>query len=265
MIVLEKQSEHQSLVLTSQFGTHNSNWPLQIRLSISVILVRLVYIFHLHRSFIFILSILYFLISIIMWIKDLAREFSLKGWGSQLMLTIFKTGFIIFILSEVIFFVRFFWTYFHFLFLVSSDIGGFPGTRIITPDYKFLGLVNTMLLLSRGLSLTSAHLHIIKITKKKYFIIIAVTLFLGFIFVRCQLIEYKQLLFLLSDGSYRSIFYLTTSFHGSHVFIGLTILFIIYFKNFPSFLIFELASWYWHFVDVVWLFLFSFFYWILLA
>lgn len=180
------------------------------------------------------------------------------------MVTTFKLGFIGFIVSEIIFFFRFFWSYFHFLLIVSRDLGNFPGKGLLLSDFKLLPLLNTLLLLRRGVSLTLAHLRVILNSYPKYLTNIRVTLFLGLLFLRCQLLEYKQLTFCISDGTYSGVFYLTTSFHGSHVLFGWIMLILIFFKTFPSiFIVFELASWYWHFVDVIWLFLFTFYYWLI--
>lgn len=104
--------------------------------------------------------------------------------------------------------------------MTSGDIGRFPGDKLILSNFKFLPLLNTLLLLRRGVSLTSAHLYLIDFSFKKFLTNIRVTLFLGLFFIRCQLLEYKELLFLISDGSYSRIFYLTTSFHGFHVIVG---------------------------------------------
>lgn len=213
-------------------------------------------------NLIFFFFFFYVSISVYFWLAYLTREFSYKGWGSQFILKIFKLGFIIFIFSEIIFFFRFFWTFFHFIFLISTNFGGFPGEGLITSDFKFLPLFNTLLLLRRGVSLTNGHLRLIRLKKKNFLINIIITLLLGSLFISCQLLEYSQLFFSIIEGVYPRIFYLTTSFHGIHVLIGWIILSLVYLKIFPIiFLLFEMASWYWHFVDIVWLFLFIFFYW----
>lgn len=213
---------------------------------------------------ILIISLTYLLIRIWVWFKNLSREFIFCGWGSEFILRMFKLGFIVFIFSEIMFFIRFFWTYFHLLLLMSRELGTFPGIYLEIPDYQLLACLNTLLLLRRGVSLTNAHLSLLSLNYKNYAVNISITFFLGLIFISCQLLEYKQLRFMVSDRSYARIFYLTTRFHGSHVLIGLIILIVVYIKSFPSNrILFEIASWYWHFVDVVWLFLFSFYYWII--
>lgn len=244
------------------FRSHYSTLPLKIRISILSVILRILYLFNFKSIVYLLFAIMYFILGIQAWIIVLAREFLIKGWGSRLILTLFKLGFIIFILTEVIFFLRFFWTYFNFL-LLGIDVGNFPGKNLVTSDFKFLPLLNTLLLLRRGFSLTFSHLNIISANHYGYINFMVITLTLGVVFVSLQLIEYKELRFILSDGCYSRIFYLTTSFHGSHVIFGLIFLFIIYIKSFPiAFIVFELASWYWHFVDIIWLFLFTFYYWI---
>lgn len=179
----------------------------------------------------------------------------------------FKLGIVFFILREVIFFFSFFWTYFHFIFLFNGEFGfRWPPVNISSIDYMSIPLLNTLLLLRRGLSLTLAHNYFLLNNKFNILIYLIVTVILGLIFIVFQLIEYHIIEFLWSEASYGSIFFIGTSFHGFHVILGLSIL--IYLSLSARFNLinskrtnFDLIAWYWHFVDIVWIILFTEFYW----
>jgi len=127
-------------------------------------------------------------------------------------------------------------------------------------------LLNTCLLLTSGASLTWCHHSILFGNKYDAVISLFFTIFLGVIFTLWQLFEYQTAPFSISDSVYGSIFYLTTGFHGFHVLVGTLFLIVcfyrLYFDHFTKeqHFGFEAAAWYWHFVDVVWLFLFIVFY-----
>lgn len=246
-----------------QYTVLPSWWPLLTRIRVFSTIISLVYFLNYFNIFIFIfcLSLLIFIIYI--WIKDIGRESYYIGSINLFIQMRIKLGFVIFIFSEIIFFVSFFWTYFHFIFIGRGEIGfTWPSCNIIKLDFSTLSLFNTILLLSRGYVLTSSHLFLVE---KKYFMIqvtLLITIILGVIFICFQILEYYILEFLWSDRSFGSIFYITTGFHGIHVMIGAIFLTIVFFKkSLQFFILFEFAAWYWHFVDVVWLILFTSFYW----
>jgi cytochrome c oxidase subunit 3 len=128
-------------------------------------------------------------------------------------------------------------------------------------------LLNTLILLSSGASVTWAHHAIVLGSKYQATSALIVTIVLAVIFTALQGYEYVSAPFTISDGVYGSTFYMATGFHGFHVFIGtcfLTVcLFRLYLNHFTRehHFGFEAAAWYWHFVDVVWLFLFISIYW----
>jgi cytochrome c oxidase subunit 3 len=184
----------------------------------------------------------------------------------------FSFAVILFILSEVMFFFSFFWSFFHYSLSPSVFIYGvWPpiGISTISPwDVPFL---NTVILLSSGISLTVAHrafLHNFFVTTSVY---VLYTIALGLLFTACQLFEYMNCPFSINDSVYGSIFFLATGFHGLHVIVGTVFLVLTFFRLYQeTFEIssvsqynigFDLAVWYWHFVDVVWLFLFTAIYW----
>lgn len=128
-------------------------------------------------------------------------------------------------------------------------------------------LLNTIILLTSGISVTWSHHSLLNNNFKQFFFSLFITLILGLYFSILQLYEYLDSSFNISDSSYGSIFFLFTGFHGLHVLIGTIFLFICFFRIlFIHFSLnhhfgFEAAAWYWHFVDIVWLFLYIFIYW----
>ena len=128
-------------------------------------------------------------------------------------------------------------------------------------------LTNTFFLLSSGATVTWAHHALIVRSKKQALISLLLTLILAILFTGLQGLEYYEAPFTISDSVFGSCFYMATGFHGFHVFIGtlclIVSLFRIVFNHFTNthHFGFESAAWYWHFVDVVWLFLFVTVYW----
>lgn len=178
----------------------------------------------------------------------------------------FKYGIILFIFSEVFFFWGFFWGFFHNIFNVSDLIVYFPPQffeRIIL-NPLMLPLLKTVLLLISGVSVTLVH-HSIKNFKYKnqFFLRLCITVFFGVLFLICQFLEYSLKFYKLKSLIFGSVFYLLTGFHGFHVFVGVIFLstkFILNQTNNSKFSL-RFRIWYWHFVDVVWLFLFTYIYW----
>ena len=136
--------------------------------------------------------------------------------------------------------------------------------------FDFLGvpLINTLILLSSGLTITISHFYLINGEKKKSNLWLILTITLGIIFSLFQLIEYKNSFFSIRDGRFGSSFFVLTGFHGIHVLIGSIFLITTIIRSSflrsatKNFVRFELSSWYWHFVDVVWIFLYCFLYYL---
>jgi heme/copper-type cytochrome/quinol oxidase subunit 3 len=175
---------------------------------------------------------------------------------------------ILFIVSEIMFFVAFFWAFFHSSFNPSPAIGGvWPPAYIVTLDPWKIPLLNTLILLSSGASVTWAHHSIVLGSKTQAIWALITTVVLAVIFTALQGYEYATAPFSISDSVYGSSFYMATGFHGFHVFIGTCFLAVCLFRLYHNHFTrehhfgFEAAAWYWHFVDVVWLFLFITIYW----
>lgn len=206
-----------------------------------------------------VLSLIVLVIGALLWSMELSRHsYTLLGQA------VFKWGIGLFILREVMLFFRFFWTYLHFSLNPTGDCGFiWPRYGIISLDAFSIPALNTLLLLSRGCFLTAAHHAVIvgyRGVAVKWWII---TIVLGVVFMTMQGYEYAVGTFTFRAGTFGSIFYLGTGFHGIHVCAGLVLLLIAGSLNTTSLshTMLELGAWYWHFVDVVWLGLFTLFYW----
>lgn len=202
------------------------------------------------------------------WFKDIIREATYQGFHNKTVIWGLKMGFIMFIISEILFFVSFFWGFFHSSLSPSVEIGiCWPPVGIESLDPFSVPLLNTIILLSSGVTVTWSHHSLIKGRKNWTILGLNLTCLLGIVFTLCQAFEYFQAPFCLSDSVYGSTFFVPTGFHGLHVIIGTIFLIVcswrmynIHFTKNHHFG-FEAASWYWHFVDVVWLFLFVSIYW----
>jgi len=202
------------------------------------------------------------------WWRDIIREGTLEGQHTRSVQTGLKMGVILFIVSEIMFFVAFFWAFFHSSFNPSPAIGGvWPPAFIVTLDPWKIPLLNTIILLSSGASVTWAHHAIVMGSKKQAITALIITIALAAVFTALQGYEYASAPFNISDGVYGATFYMATGFHGFHVFVGTCFLTVclarLYLNHFTRehHFGFEAAAWYWHFVDVVWLFLFISIYW----
>ena len=210
------------------------------------------------------------------WWRDVIRE-GLQDHAHTAPVRIgLRLGMALFIASEVMFFVAFFWAYFGAAFfprLPLEDVwaikaGVWPPANIIPFDAFDLPFLNTLILLLSGTTVTWAHHALLEGNQRDVVRGLACTVALGLCFTMGQAYEYSHAAFGLKDGKYAATFFLATGFHGLHVMIGTAFLavMLVRAKNgtlTPSgHLGFEFAAWYWHFVDVVWLFLFVGIYWI---
>ena len=210
-------------------------------------------------------SFFIFIFIIFLWFFSLTREF-LIGWEYINIEDSIKFGIILFILSEVCFFLSFFWTFFVNGLSSSSFLGEcFPPVGIQPIPPFSVPFLNTIILLSSSLTLTLWH-NLFECGKENKSPLI-ITILLAFYFSYLQFQEYKFASFSISDSSFGSIFFLATGFHGFHVILGTLLLIVVLFRSYIYYTdifshpFIEISVWYFHFVDVVWLFLFSFFYW----
>ena len=202
------------------------------------------------------------------WWRDIVREATFEEQHTFSVQRGLRLGMILFIVSEIMFFFAFFWAFFHSSLSPAFNLGGvWPPEAIQTIQTSGIPLTNTFILLSSGATVTWAHHALIVRAKKQALISLIFTLILATLFTALQGMEYVDAPFNISDSVFGSCFYMATGFHGFHVFVGTCSLFVsfvrIIFNHFTSthHFGFESAAWYWHFVDVVWLFLFLTVYW----
>lgn len=247
-----------------------SPWPLVA--SFSALMLTFGGVLYMHGyangSFLWKFGLSLILLVMFAWWRDIVREGTLEGQHTASVQSGLKLGVLLFIVSEVMFFTAFFWAFFHSSFNPSPVIGGvWPPAFIVTLDPWKIPLLNTILLLSSGACVTAAHHGIVYGNKNFALTFLGLTVTLAAVFTGFQAYEYASASFTIADGIYGSTFYMATGFHGFHVIVGtifLTVCLIrLYFNHFTRehHFGFEAAAWYWHFVDVVWLFLFISIYW----
>lgn len=230
-------------------------------------------VMYMHRfassSLLLITSFVLILVVMFVWFKDVVREATYQGEHTKRVQKGLRYGVILFIVSEVMFFFAFFWAFFSASLSPVIEIGSVwppEGIKVFNPfEVPFL---NTVILLLSGASITFAHHAIVHGDRKLSITGLIVTIALAITFTLLQVFEYMDAQFKINDGVYGSTFFMATGFHGFHVLIGSTFLVIclirlvkFHFTKYHHFG-FEAAAWYWHFVDVVWLFLFvSVYFW----
>lgn len=206
------------------------------------------------------------------WWRDVVRE-SQAGDHTPVVQLGLRYGMILFIASEVMFFVAWFWAYFNSaLFPEAGELGNiaknevlggtWPPQGIYTPDPWHLPLYNTLILLLSGTTVTWAHHALLENNRKELIWGLSLTIALGVIFSMLQAYEYGLTEFDFSGNIFGAVFFMATGFHGFHVIVGTIFLAACLIRVLKGQLTpkkhfgFEAAAWYWHFVDVVWLFLF---------
>lgn len=218
---------------------------------------------------IFEIGVILLITILIFWWRDVVREGTFTFHHTLEVQKSLRMGMVLFIVSEVLFFFAFFWAFFHSSLAPSHALGCvWPPAAIEVFSPFQIPLLNTCLLLSSGATITLAHHALIAKNHEIGTKALIATIVFAFLFTLIQGYEYFEAPFDISDGVYSSTFYLATGFHGLHVIIG-TIFIIVSFARYRAFHFtpknhfgFEAAAWYWHFVDVVWLFLFvSIYYW----
>ena len=247
-----------------------SPWPFIGSVSAFVMAVGAVTYFHDGPIWFLLIGLLGVLYTMLGWWRDVINE-SLEGHHTPVVQLHLRYGMIMFIASEVMFFVAWFWAFFD-ASLFPDDLrqylrvdftgGQWPPSDIEVIDPWHLPLFNTLLLLTSGTTVTWAHHALLEEDRDGLKYGLLLTILLGIVFTAVQVYEYIHAPFGFAESIYGATFFMATGFHGFHVFVG-TIFLIVCFiravkgqftpqKHFG----FEAAAWYWHFVDVVWLFLF---------
>nr|YP_010586542.1 cytochrome c oxidase subunit III [Rhyacophila kando]UZZ44356.1 cytochrome c oxidase subunit III [Rhyacophila kando] len=245
-----------------------SPWPLTGSLGAMFLTSGMIMWFHQLNLTLLILGLMITILTMFQWWRDISREGTYQGKHTLNVTTGLRWGMILFIVSEVLFFFSFFWAFFHSSLSPNIEIGSiWPPISIKVFNPFQIPLLNTCILLSSGISITWTHHSILNNNFSQSFQSLLITILLGIYFTILQYMEYMEAPFSIADSIYGSTFFLTTGFHGLHVIIGTTFLFICLLRmnkfHFSAnhHFGFEAAAWYWHFVDVVWLFLFISMYW----
>jgi len=243
-------------------------WPLTAAIGAITLTTGIVYWFNILSPNLIILGIIILIITTYQWWRDISRESTFQGLHTIIVIKGIKWGIILFIVSEIIFFFSFFWAFFHRRLSPINEIGIiWPPFGINTFNPLQVPLLNTIILLSSGVSVTWAHHSLIEKNYTQSLQGLITTVTLGIYFTVLQAYEYIEASFSLADSVYGSTFFIATGFHGLHVIIGSSFLTVCLlrhlFNHFSSYhhFGFEAAAWYWHFVDVVWLFLYISIYW----
>nr|YP_025941.1 cytochrome c oxidase subunit III [Ophiura luetkenii]AAO65633.1 cytochrome c oxidase subunit III [Ophiura luetkenii] len=245
-----------------------SPWPLGAAIGAMVTTTGLVSWFQGDNIFTAALGLITVTIILAFWWRDVIREATFLGMHTTFVVRGLKIGFILFIVSEIMFFFSFFWAFFHSALSPTSEIGmSWPPTGIQSINPWGVPLLNTAVLLSSGASLTWSHHSLREGNGSEAWISLLITVLLGAWFTSLQAYEYWEASFTIADSVYGSVFFVATGFHGLHVIIGTTFLCICLLRLIQSHYSlnhhvgYECAIWYWHFVDVVWIFLFICIYW----
>nr|YP_010273936.1 cytochrome c oxidase subunit III [Bulinus truncatus]QYJ56639.1 cytochrome c oxidase subunit III [Bulinus truncatus] len=245
-----------------------SPWPLLISFSILSLPVGMIFLIRNLNSALLIFGLITTMIISYLWWRDVVRESTYQGFHNFFVTKGLKIGVVLFILSEVCFFFAFFWAYFHSSLAPSVEIGAhWPPTGIYTLQAFQVPLLNTSVLLLSGVSITWSHHSIEEGDYMSAIKGLFLTVVLGLYFLFLQYGEYSETMFSIADGIYGSCFFMATGFHGLHVAVGATFLFVCFLRLFfyhfnkNHHVGFLAAAWYWHFVDVVWLFLYVSIYW----
>ena len=217
-----------------------------------------------YGGYIFFAGLIAVLFVMLSWWSDVIRE-SNEGYHTPVVQLHLRYGMILFIASEVMFFVAWFWAYFNaslFPPAVEAVGGVWPPEGIEVLDPFGLPLLNTLILLCSGTTVTWAHHALIHGDRDGLKKGLWVTIALGLLFSSIQAYEYAEAPFDFKGNIYGATFFMATGFHGFHVIIGTIFLAVCLLRTYKGDFTprqhfgFEAAAWYWHFVDVVWLFLF---------
>nr|YP_010478351.1 cytochrome c oxidase subunit III [Nesophrosyne sp. 242 GMB-2012]UVI59795.1 cytochrome c oxidase subunit III [Nesophrosyne sp. 242 GMB-2012] len=246
----------------------NSPWPLTASMGIMTTASGTVMWFHNNQMLLMNLGTFIIIMTMIQWWRDVVRESTFQGLHTKKVIKSMKWGMMLFIASEVLFFSSFFWAFFHSSLSPAIEVGmQWPPMGIKSFNPLSIPLLNTLILLSSGISITWAHNAIINnnFSQTKHSLII--TILMGIYFTLLQMIEYLEAPFSMADSVYGSTFFMSTGFHGIHVIVGTIFIIVSTMRTLKLHMSmkhhvgFEASAWYWHFVDVVWLFLYTSVYW----
>ncbi len=282
---------------TKYYLPHRANWPIVGSIGLTTLLAGFASkLTGSHTGgYVMILGAIIMITMLIGWFGTVIKESQAGSYNNQVDGS-FRWGMVWFIVSEVMFFAAFFGSLYYARSYAVPWLGGegaFEATKNIWPDFSAawptngpghvggefepmaawgIPALNTLILLSSGGTVTWAHWGLLAGNRRQLIKGLIATVVLGFLFVSLQAYEYHdaytEMGLTLGSGIYGSTFFMLTGFHGLHVTIGAIMLTVILLRSLQGHFsaehhfAFEAAAWYWHFVDVVWLGLFIFVYWL---
>nr|YP_004857893.1 cytochrome c oxidase subunit III [Cigaritis takanonis]ADN43211.1 cytochrome c oxidase subunit III [Cigaritis takanonis] len=247
---------------------NHSPWPLTSAIGTLTLMMGLMKWFHNFNMNLLMLGYIITILSMYQWWRDIYRESTFQGNHTILVFKGLRWGMILFIVSEIFFFISFFWAFFHSSLTPNIEIGlMWPPLNILPFNPFQIPLLNTIILITSGMTVTWTHHAFMENNFSQISQSLIITIMLGIYFTILQAYEYIEAPFSIADSIYGSTFFMATGFHGIHVIIGTMFLFICFLRHINNHFSmnhhfgFEAAAWYWHFVDVVWLFLYISIYW----
>lgn len=266
--------------IRSSAGTHSfqvhpyhlvepSPWPLGA--SVALLITTLGGVMKFHGFYVgdigLPLGIILIIFTIFFWCTSIIIESTYQGYHTSTVKYGLTLGLILFIVSEICLFFSLFWAFFHSSLSPSIELGStWPPVGIFVLNPFEVPLLNTIILLTSGATITVSHAKIISGNRSDTLIYLFFTILLAFLFLGFQWIEYNNAAFTIADGIYGSTFFTLTGMHGFHVLVGSLFLIVsfirIYYYQLTAnhHLWFEFSILYWHCVDVIWLFVFIFIY-----
>jgi cytochrome c oxidase subunit 3 len=249
-----------------------SPWPAVMSAAVFIMALGVIFWMHQWTPWVFFVGLVGVLYTMYAWWSDVIKEANNGVDHTPVVQMHHRYGMLLFIASEVMVFFGFFWAYFDGFFRlddvqqyarVAATGGVWPPTGVELFDPFHLPLFNTLILLTSGTTVTWAHHALLENDRSGLRWGLVLTVGLGILFTATQMLEYSEAGFSFSGQMYGSTFFMATGLHGFHVFVGTVFLAVCLIRaergDFTPerHLGFEFAAWYWHFVDVVWLFLFA--------
>jgi heme/copper-type cytochrome/quinol oxidase subunit 3 len=255
--------------------------PLLVSFSLLILLSGLIEMFEsgiFLGDFLTYIDLISLLLIMLFWILEYKQEWHNQVYGNKQngavgeMMNV-RIGFFLFIISEVMFFFSFFFLYFYNSIWTMPEFFGimWPGANMPVLSSISVALPLTVLLLTSSGTINVALISVLVKDEVNLVFNIFLTIFLGSLFITAQLFEYHELVFGINDGISNAIFFMITGLHGFHVFLGLCFIFLafIYYINYPKiynsflpqgYVFLEISAWYWHFVDFIWLIVYTWLY-----
>ena len=259
----------------SQFQAHPyhlvdpSPWPISLSFALLILMVSAVMYMQgfKYGGYFLTLGLVLVVTGMSLWFRDIIIESTYLGHHTEQVKRGLTIGIALFIISELMAFLSIFWAYFHSSLAPTIEIGGvWPPVGITTLDPFAIPLLNTILLLSSGAFITFAHHALINGNRRYAILGTILCILFAIIFTALQYHEYSLAGFTIADSIYGTVFYCSTGLHGLHVIVGTLFIGVQFYRLLQHHITkshhigMEGAIAYWHFVDVVWLFLYAFVY-----